>query len=239
MRIPLCFKSGITCVNKVVFPVPLCATKPNIGILLFNISTKGLDCYHKTSYFKVLFIQRLCLHGCRQGAGAEALSIREYTVIRILLILLAIMAFFGIRAFLKTPPAILARYIKLFFLSIAGLAALYLLTTGRLNWFFTLIGIVFAYLLRLIPVLPYVAHLHNLWSKINATKQNGSQQSTSNNSKMSVEEALEVLGLKMGATKSEIIAAHRKLIQKIHPDRGGSDYLAKKINLAKKTLLKE
>ena len=54
---------------------------------------------------------------------------------------------------------------------------------------------------------------------------------------MSEAQALEILGLKAGATREEIIAAHRRLIQKFHPDHGGSDYLAAEINRAKDRLL--
>lgn len=56
-------------------------------------------------------------------------------------------------------------------------------------------------------------------------------------SQMSREEALEILGLAPGSSTREIIAAHRRLIQKIHPDRGGSGYLASKINQARDVLL--
>ena len=54
---------------------------------------------------------------------------------------------------------------------------------------------------------------------------------------MSRDEAHAVLGLGPDATRDEIVEAHRRLIQRLHPDRGGSDYLAAKLNAAKDLLL--
>ncbi len=54
---------------------------------------------------------------------------------------------------------------------------------------------------------------------------------------MTIEEAREVLGLDKNPSKSEIREAHKRLMLKLHPDKGGSSYLAAKLNQAKDILL--
>ena len=50
-------------------------------------------------------------------------------------------------------------------------------------------------------------------------------------------EAFEILGLKTGASESDIRAAYHRLMRAAHPDAGGSDWLAARINQARDTLL--
>jgi hypothetical protein len=50
-------------------------------------------------------------------------------------------------------------------------------------------------------------------------------------------EALEVLGLEPGAEEADVRAAHKRLLRLVHPDRGGSAWLARRIHQARDTLL--
>jgi DnaJ-domain-containing protein 1 len=72
----------------------------------------------------------------------------------------------------------------------------------------------------------------NTWSGERKAQSNGTGS-------MTRDEAFSVLGLKPNATQQDIKDTHRRLMKEFHPDRGGSDYLAAKINQAKDILLQD
>lgn len=150
---------------------------------------------------------------------------------------LIILAFYIIRKFIKTPPAVIALIVKKTGLFLLILFLVFLAVAGRLNWVFALISVLFAFSLRMLPwVARYMPQLHNIWMTFNQYRSSSSKNGKSSE-EMTREEAYNILGLDSKASKEKIIMNHRKLIQKLHPDRGGSDYLATQINQARDVLL--
>ncbi|WP_166263399.1 molecular chaperone DnaJ [Marinobacter caseinilyticus] len=100
-------------------------------------------------------------------------------------------------------------------------------------------------LLRKLPLLvrhlPFLNRLYQQYKEPDSGPADGAsqQRAPAASGGMSVREACEILGVGDGCSADDVVAAHRRLMQKIHPDRGGNDYLAAKVNEAKSVLLRK
>ncbi|MGI9374008.1 MAG: DnaJ domain-containing protein [Hyphomicrobiales bacterium] len=83
----------------------------------------------------------------------------------------------------------------------------------------------------------YLDRHHPEWRE--ATGRGDESAPAGSSGPMTSAEALDILGLDDSAHEDDIRKAHRELMKKYHPDHGGSDYLAARINEAKDTLLGE
>ena len=75
------------------------------------------------------------------------------------------------------------------------------------------------------------------WGRRRESSGGGGRDRARGSDEMDEREALEVLGLESGAAPEEIKQAHRRLMAKLHPDSGGTTFLATQINRAKDILL--
>ncbi len=131
-----------------------------------------------------------------------------------------------VRWFVTADSQQLAKIARYGFISVAGLALFFLLLSGRSSVF--LIGI--------LALLPFYPSVSQLWNKGCESRDEPMQPEKISSTTLSRNQALAILGLTEGATEQQIQAAHRRIIQKIHPDKGGSGYLAAQVNQAKEIL---
>ncbi|QSP95201.1 DnaJ domain-containing protein [Marinobacter salinisoli] len=123
-------------------------------------------------------------------------------------------------------------------LVVGGALLLFMVLTGRVHVLTAAVAALIPLLRKLPGLLSLVPQFKDQLGRNERGAGAGRQDSAPNRSVMSVSEACDVLGLTPGCTAAEIVAAHRRLIQKLHPDRGGNDYLAAKINEARDVLLR-
>ena len=156
-----------------------------------------------------------------------------------IVVLLALIAI-GLLLWYKVKSAPDKERKKLIFQILAGAFAalmIFMAATGRLNVVYAAIAGIVAFLPRIAHLLKFLPLINKVRQAAAGGKQSSKQSANQSRSAMNKDKAYEVLGLKPGASKQEIITAHKKMMQKNHPDRGGSDYLAAEINTAKDTLL--
>ena len=109
-----------------------------------------------------------------------------------------------------------------------------LVATGRANVITGLIAGLIAVASQARQLIPYFPMLKGLFGESNKNQASNDVDLTN----MSRQQAADILGIEVDASPDDVRLAHKKLMQKIHPDRGGSELLAKQINTAKDILLK-
>lgn len=113
-------------------------------------------------------------------------------------------------------------------------AVLILVLMGRAPWLLGVIAALLAIATRLVQFVPLIAMFRKAFGQ---DQVNQSSRQPAAETEMNRKQAADILGVEVTATDAEVREAHKRLMQKIHPDRGGSDGLAKQINRAKDIML--
>ncbi|MDX2425139.1 MAG: aconitate hydratase [Cycloclasticus sp.] len=145
-------------------------------------------------------------------------------------------ALYLVRWFLTTPAENVAATIRKSLWLLLGLGLIVLAVSGRLNIIFAFIGSAIPLIAR---HLPNVLRLLGIVKTIKTAQEKPQKPTPPTSQQMSQKEAQDILGLAADATKEQVSEAHKRLMQKLHPDKGGSAHLASQLNQAKATLLKK
>ena len=122
------------------------------------------------------------------------------------------------------------------------IAALGLLAAaGRLHWLAALGAALLPFLRRSLGLLRFVPFLGRMYAQYRQQHAGRGQARGAGaaSGAMTRQQALAVLGLEANPTRQQVVDAHRRLMTKIHPDKGGSTFLAQQLNEAKRVLLQK
>lgn len=122
-------------------------------------------------------------------------------------------------------------------LLVATAAALLLLAAfGRVHWVGAALASLLAGLRIALPLLARSLPFLMKWRDSQASERSSILQNNDANA-MDEATAMATLGIEKPYTRDEVLKAHKRIMQNIHPDKGGSDLLASQVNLAKEFLL--
>ena len=145
-----------------------------------------------------------------------------------------------LRHYNALPPAQHKKFAFKILIGVVVLVLLVLAVRGKLHWMVAAAATVLSLLPRILGWIartwPALQVLHRQWKQTQGGQQT-SDKPPRNTGAITANEAREILGVNADASREEIIDTHRRLMQKLHPDRGGSDYLAARINAARDLLL--
>lgn len=166
------------------------------------------------------------------------------TVVAVILALVAVAVL--VRLWLRAPQntadgrgatTLLTIAAALLVLALALLAA-----TGRLHWLAAVGAALLPFLKRGLGLLRHLPLLGSLFGSLRGGTRgagHGHGNRPGAGATMTRSQALEILGLGSQPTRDEVVSAHRHLMQKLHPDRGGTKFLAQQLNEAKALLLQD
>lgn len=118
-------------------------------------------------------------------------------------------------------------------IGIAALIILFLILTGRISVLFGVLAALLGWAMRLMQAGILFSSFRQGF-----TQARGAKAATDDRS-MSRKEAADILGVSISASEAEILQAYKRLMAKNHPDAGGSEGLARRLNQARDCLLKK
>jgi len=160
-------------------------------------------------------------------------------IARLILLISLVLLYFYCRNRLKNTPSTQRKQLLLSWLLWLAVAAVVVMAiTGRLHWIGGLLAITVPFVRQFIL---WLLQQRLSQARPQSQSQHQSQQYSAPTPEKNIdfEQALKLLNLEPGFDQQQLTQAHRRMMQKNHPDQGGSDYIAAMINQAKDVLENE